>query len=121
MAVTGSRQQDGNSSEAWRSSAVPCVAVSVLTLPPQCTLLHAAALRASLLGALAADGDIHLGAGAIQAVDTAGLQVLAAFLIELRQQGRRAQWQQITAPLQAAAKQLGLQQVLGIDARAVLP
>lgn len=120
MAATGSRQQDINPSDAGRSSAAPCVAVSVLTLPAQCTLPHASALQASLLEALAADADVQLDASAVEVVDTAALQVMAAFLIELRQQGRRAQWQQIAAPLHAAAKQLGLQQVLGIQTRAAV-
>ena len=121
MAATGPRQQDHNPSDARHSRPVSGVAVAVLQLPAQCTLPHAVALRASLLAALGGDADLHLDAGCVEAVDTAALQLLAAFIIELRQQGRRVQWQQVSAPLHAAAKRLGLLQTLGMQARATLP
>jgi hypothetical protein len=121
MAAPGSRQHDNNPNDVRRGKSAPCVAVAVLNLPVQCTLPQAPALRASFLTALAGDAEIHLDGSAVETVDTAALQVMAAFIHELRQQGRRAQWQQVSAPLHLAARQLGLQQALGLDGGAAAP
>lgn len=108
-------QRIGNRPETRRGNAASCVAVSVLNLPVHCTLPQAQTLRASFLAALAADADIHLDAGATETVDTAALQVIVAFVTELRLQGRRARWQTVSTPLRLAAQQLGLLQILGLE------
>ena len=100
------------------SAAVVAAGALVLLLPVHCTLAQAAALRVSLLDAVATGGDIHLDASGVEAADTAGLQLLLAFITQLQQQGRCVQWLQVAAPLQTVAQQLGLANLLGFAGQA---
>jgi len=121
MAASGAKQHNDTRISGTPGAVVCGAGALVLTLPVHCTLPQAAALRASLLDAVAAGGDIHLDASGVEAADTAGLQLLLAFITQLQQHGRCVQWAQVGAPLQTVAKQLGLLQLLGFDGQGSAP
>lgn len=102
----------GRTSHPARSASVRSATARVLALPAQCTLAQAEPLRTQLLRALARDGEVHLDAARVEAADTAGLQVLAAFVQQLRQQDRSVHWHNLAPALLAGAAQLGLTQHL---------
>lgn len=102
----------GRTSHPGRATSIRSATARVLALPVQCTLAQAEPLRAQLLRALSRDGEVHLDAARVEAADTAGLQVLAAFVQQVRQQGRSVHWHNPASVLLAAAAQLGLAQHL---------
>ncbi|MBE1159487.1 STAS domain-containing protein [Dyella acidiphila] len=66
----------------------------------------------------ALDGSaIVLDGGAVERVDTAALQLLVAFQHEARKRERALSWTAASAPLQDAAGQLGLAQILALPAK----
>ncbi|MFO1349973.1 MAG: STAS domain-containing protein [Gammaproteobacteria bacterium] len=73
------------------------------------------ALKEQLQTALRKPATLVLDAGAVQAVDTAGLQLLAAFVRRAEQAGMALEWREPTPALRAAAT------LLGLDAHLHLP
>jgi anti-anti-sigma regulatory factor len=86
-----------------------------LALPAHCTLREAAALKASLLECLEQPGPVLADAAAVERVDTAGLQALAAFARDLADTGRTLTWSGRSQEFLRAVRQLGLQTVLAVD------
>jgi anti-anti-sigma regulatory factor len=121
MAASGAQQHNDTCISGTPGAVVCGASVLVLQLPTHCTLPQAAALRASLLDAAAADSDVELDAKAVEVADTAGLQLLLAFITQLQQHGRCVQWAHVGTPLQTVAKQLGLLQLLGFDGQGSEP
>ena len=121
MAASGAQQHNDTGIGATPGVAVGGASVLVLQLPAHCTLSQAAALRASLLTAAATTSDVQLDANGVEAVDTAGLQLLLAFITQLQQQRRCMHWVHVGTPLRMAAKQLGLLQLLGLDTQGLAP
>ena len=81
----------------------------VTVLPANCTIrdigvLHEC-LRSAPLGS-------HLDGSAVQRIDTAGLQVLVAFLHERRSASLPVEWQSVSAALSDAASLVGAMSVL---------
>ncbi len=74
---------------ARRRSArqVPARAARPVALPAECVIASAAELRAALLKRLAEAGNVQIDASAVQRIDTASLQVLAAFSRDRRAGG----------------------------------
>lgn len=105
----------GRTSHPVRSASSRSPTARVLALPAQCTLAQAEPLRAQLLPALSRDGEVHMDGARVEAADTAGLQLLTAFVQQLRQQGRSVHWHNPAPALLAAAAQLGLAQHLFPD------
>lgn len=70
--------------------------------------------RYAELGALLGRPRVVLDAGALEAIDTAGLQLLAAFVAEAQREGTQVAWQGVTPALRQGAQRLDLAGVLGL-------
>jgi anti-anti-sigma regulatory factor len=95
--------------------------MSSLKIAAVCTLREAAAFKAQLLEQLDAGGDVGIDAGAVDKIDTAGLQLLAAFARKLASEGRGLSWSATTAELHKAAAQVGLLEALQLPAEEPQP
>lgn len=78
----------------------------------ECTVADAGALKSGLAKLLDAPGVITLDIAAVQRIDTAGLQVIATFVRERESLGREVEWRGAAPALTAAAKLLGLSELL---------
>jgi anti-anti-sigma regulatory factor len=90
-------------------------APSVLKLEPQCTLRESIAFKAALLEQLELGRDVVLDGSAVGKVDTAGLQLLVAFVRQLRAGGRALRWDGAAPELTRAATQLDLIDLIGLN------
>jgi ABC-type transporter Mla MlaB component len=82
-------------------------------LPAECVIASAAGLRTTLLKRLSDTGNVQIDASAVQRVDTASLQVLAAFARDRRADGLAVEWLGVPACLAEAATVLDLTNTLG--------
>jgi anti-anti-sigma regulatory factor len=80
----------------------------------ECTVADAGLLKIQLAKLLEESGVVTLDISAVQRIDTAGLQVIAAFVRERESQGRPVQWRGHAPALSNAARLLGLRGVLGL-------
>jgi anti-anti-sigma regulatory factor len=87
-------------------------------LPANCSIRDAAQLKTALLGLLPQDS-VAIDAGAVERIDTAGLQLLAAFMRDRAANGFGTEWCGVNATLRDAANILGLAGQLGLPAAAV--
>ena len=94
--------------------AVETAAAAVVTLPASCTLREAVAVKAALLPQLDVTCAVTLDVAGIERIDTAALQVLAAFVRVRRQRGAAVEWRGINRTLAGAAGLLGLTAQLGL-------
>ncbi len=78
----------------------------------ECTVADAGALKSGLAKLLDDPGAVTLDIGAVQRIDTAGLQVIATFVRESESLGRAVEWRGAAPALTAAAKLLGLSALL---------
>ena len=83
-----------------------------VTLAAECTVAEADALKSELAGRLDEPGPVTVDVSALQRIDTAGLQLLAAFVRDRREAGRAVEWHGQAPALQAAAGILGLNNML---------
>ncbi|MDE2049706.1 MAG: STAS domain-containing protein [Gammaproteobacteria bacterium] len=79
-----------------------------LTLAAQCTVAEAESLKSELARRLDESGPVTLDVSALQRIDTAALQLLAAFVRDRRTAGRAVEWRGKAAALDTAAGLLGL-------------
>ena len=84
-----------------------------VALPADCVIAAAAGLRTTLLKRLSDAGNVQIDASAVQRVDTASLQVLAAFARDRRADGLAVEWLEVPACLTDAANLLDLTNALG--------
>jgi anti-anti-sigma regulatory factor len=117
-----SASQGGRAKKGTRSApARPAVVAgspdspSSLKLQPHCTLREAAALKTQLLEQLELGRDVILDGGAVEKIDTAGLQLLAAFSRHLGECGRHLEWTAVTPELLRAGAQLDLAELIGLN------
>jgi ABC-type transporter Mla MlaB component len=89
-----------------------------VTLAAECTVAEADALKSELARRLDEPETITLDVTALQRIDTAGLQLLAAFVRDRRTAGRSIAWQGRAAALEAAAALLGLNSMLELPGEA---
>jgi ABC-type transporter Mla MlaB component len=82
----------------------------------ECTVADAGLLKIHLAKLLDASAIVTLDISAVQRIDTAGLQVIAAFVRERESRGRQVQWRGQAPALSNAARLLGLSQVLRLAA-----
>ena len=87
-------------------------ATSSVTLPADCTIAQTAAVKSRLAPLLGRASAITLDGNAVRRVDSAGLQLLAAFVRERRASGRSVAWRDVSPVFSAAATLLGLNAVL---------
>jgi anti-anti-sigma regulatory factor len=89
-----------------------------LALAADCAIGTAGKLKADLLRRLAQAGSVAIDASAVQRIDTATLQVLAAFARDRGAAGLPVEWVGIPAVVTDAARLLNLSAVLGLTASA---
>jgi len=89
-----------------------------LTLAAECTVAEADALKSELARRVDEPGTITLDVTALQRIDTAGLQLLAAFVRDRRAAGRAIAWRGQAPALNAAAGVLGLNSMLELPGEA---
>lgn len=87
-----------------------------VSMPADCRIAEVGELHTQLRKALDAS-QIVLDGTAVDRVDTAALQLLVVFQREAQKRERQVQWAGVSAPLQDAAGQLGLAQVLALPAK----
>jgi ABC-type transporter Mla MlaB component len=78
------------------------------------TLRDVTAFQAELAERLDDSGIVQIDASAVQRIDTATLQLLAAFVRDLRADARLVEWTECSAALRRAAHSLGLASALDL-------
>ena len=86
----------------------------VFTLSAECTIAESAPLQADLSRLLDKDTPVTLDAKELQRIDTAGMQVIVAFVRERTASGRQVEWRNTPPTLLSAARLLGLGTLLGL-------
>lgn len=76
------------------------------------TLRNVTAFQAELAERLDESGTVQIDASAVERIDTASLQLLAAFVRDLRADHRLVEWTNCSAVLRRAAHSLGLTDAL---------
>jgi phospholipid transport system transporter-binding protein len=109
----GIRSRPAGTSRASPAATKPR-SPGAFTLSAECTIAEAAPLQAELSGLLDTDTPVTLDAGEVQRIDTAGMQVIAAFVRERNANGRQVQWRNTPPTLLSAARLLGLGTLLGL-------
>jgi ABC-type transporter Mla MlaB component len=89
-----------------------------LTLAAQCTVAEADSLKSQLARRLPESGPVTVDVSALQRIDTAGLQLLAAFVRDRRTAGRAVAWRGRASALETAAGLLGLRDMLELPGEA---
>jgi ABC-type transporter Mla MlaB component len=87
-----------------------------LALPAECLVSGASTLKESLASLLDEPQPITLDITALQRIDTAGLQLLTAFIRERAGHGRTIEWRGTAPALANAAQLLGLTSLLRLPA-----
>jgi phospholipid transport system transporter-binding protein len=90
-----------------------------LKLDPTCLVRDSADLQFQLLAADFGSGDVLVDGSAVDRVDTAGLQLITAFVRYQEGRGRSVGWTAASNELLKAARQLGLSSALHLDGLAV--
>jgi phospholipid transport system transporter-binding protein len=86
----------------------------VLVLSADCTVAASAALKADLLEALQHPKPVTLDIASVQRIDTAGIQLLAAFVRERESLGLPVEWRGTAPTFASAARLLGVARALGL-------
>jgi ABC-type transporter Mla MlaB component len=89
-----------------------------LLLTAECTIAQADALKAQLKRRLQESQSVTLDVSALQRIDTAGLQLLAAFVRDRRTAGRTVTWRGQASALTTGAGILGLRDMLELPREA---
>jgi ABC-type transporter Mla MlaB component len=89
-----------------------------LLLAAECTVAGADALKSELGRLLQRSEPVTLDVSAVQRIDTAGLQLLAAFVRDRRTAGRTVAWRGRASALETAAGLLGLRDMLELPREA---
>ena len=89
---------------------------TALALTAECLVSGASTLKESLAGLLDEPQPVTLDITALQRIDTAGLQVLTAFIRERAGHGRTVEWRGTAPALTSAAQLLGLTALLRLPA-----
>ncbi|MDB6100724.1 MAG: anti-anti-sigma factor [Gammaproteobacteria bacterium] len=91
-------------------------ASNTLALAAECTVSDAVSLKEHLAGLLDEPQAVTLDITALQRIDTAGIQVITAFVRERAGHGRPVEWQGTAPVLATAARLLGLTSLLKLPA-----
>ncbi len=106
----------GDRTAAQGSAPAPFPPSTTLSLPAECTVSGASALKEQLAGLFDEPDTVTLDITSLQRVDTAALQVIAAFVRERTGNGRPVEWQGSAPGLATAAQLLGLTSLLKLPA-----
>ena len=88
---------------------------ATVKLPATISITETARLRDDLLEIMKVDGGIAIDASQVQRIDTAGLQLLAAFVENANTCKRSLAWWGETAALTEAAERLGLADLMQLS------
>lgn len=113
----GARRAPAKSGHGHPGQQQPCV-TAIITLPAECTLRDAATLQAMLVSTVSPTASVSVDGGAVKRIDTAALQLLAAFARREQVAGRSVEWHSVSAELHKASARLGLSAVLQLPASA---
>jgi ABC-type transporter Mla MlaB component len=83
-----------------------------LLLAADCTVAQAETFKSALTARVRESEPVTIDVSALQRIDTAGLQLLAAFVRDRRTAGHAVAWRGHAAPLDTAAALLGLRDML---------
>lgn len=97
-------------------AAEPVVASVGLRLESSCTLREAADLHFAMLGIKAGTEPLDVDAGAVERIDTAGLQLLACLVRARAAMGGAVRWAAVSPELRRSAARLGMQDLLALPA-----
>jgi anti-anti-sigma regulatory factor len=86
----------------------------ILALPAECLIANAVPLREQLIAVVGEAAPVTLNVSAVERIDTACLQLLAAFASERRAASRPVVWSGVTASLAERARLLDLDDSLGL-------
>ena len=86
-----------------------------IKLQNELNIRQVAELKLQLSEALMAEGDINLDAADVDAADTAGLQLLVAFVQQGRLKKKSIEWRNVTEGFLGTVKLMGLHDSLGLD------
>ena len=89
---------------------------TTLALPAECLVSEAGSLKGNLAALLDEPLPVTLDIAALQRIDTAGLQVITAFVRERAGHGRTVEWQGTAPVMTTAAQLLGLTTLLRLPA-----
>jgi ABC-type transporter Mla MlaB component len=89
---------------------------ATLALAGECMISDASSLKHRLAALLDEPLPVTLDITALQRIDTAGLQVITAFIRERAGHGRLVEWQGVAPVLTSAAQLLGLTSLLRLPA-----
>ena len=78
------------------------------------TIRSVTALQADLAERLDESGTVQIDGGGVERIDTATLQLLAAFVRDLHADARSVEWIKCSAALRRAANSLGLESALSL-------
>lgn len=87
----------------------------LLTLQADCTLQKAEGLKRALCAIAAHPEPVTVDAAAVQRIDTAAVQLLAAFVRDRRLAGRDVHWRAPSAALAGAVHLLGMDSMLQLE------
>jgi anti-anti-sigma regulatory factor len=80
----------------------------VFAIAAECTVADAGSLKSGLAKLLDEAGAVTLDVSAVQRIDTAGLQLLTAFVLDRMVMDREVEWRGNAPALSAAVRLLGL-------------
>jgi len=89
----------------------------VFALSADCTVAASAALKSGLLEVLREPTCLAVDIAAVQRIDTAGIQLIAAFVRERQSLGLQIEWRGTAPAFASAAHLLGVAAVLGLPER----
>jgi ABC-type transporter Mla MlaB component len=98
------------------TAVAPSLVSLTWVLPAECLVSQASSLKESLAGLLDEPLPVTLDATALQRIDTAGLQLITAFVRDRAGHGRTVEWQGTTPVLTTAAQLLGLTSLIKLPA-----
>lgn len=94
------------------TAAAPVAGGTPLTarvvLPASCTIKEAGLLKAHLLAQLELPGPCEIEGGAVQQVDTAGVQLVLAFALECLERNLQYSWKSRSPVFEEAVRVLGV-------------
>jgi phospholipid transport system transporter-binding protein len=108
----------GATAPALRDAGVSRKAAGPLALPAECLISSVDEIKAGLVQRLDSPDSVTIDACAVQRIDTASLQVIAAFARDRRAAGLPFSWSGVPAAVNDAAALLNLTDTLGLDAAA---
>lgn len=112
------KSQSSPSSATRKRAAAPAAkpVATTLTLANECLVSQAATLKEELSALVEEPQTVTLDVSSLQRIDTAGLQVITAFVRDRGAHGRAVVWQGTAPVLTTAAQLLGLTSLLGLPA-----